>query len=68
MCARVVVTVCTGMPVHVCVMTLYGFMIVDIPDSQRHDVHLHGRPRALVRLASATDLQSQRIVSMTGLQ
>ncbi len=68
MCARVVVAVHTGMPVHVCARMLYGFMIMDVPDCHRHGDHLHGHPRALVRLAEATDLQSQCIVSMSGLQ
>ena len=67
-CARVVVAVCTGMPVHVCARMLYGFMIMDGPDRQRQEDYWHGHPRALVRLAQTTDLQSQRIVSMSGLQ
>jgi len=63
-----VFAVCTGVPVHVSARMLYGFKIIDVPDCQRHEDHLHGHPRALVRLAQATDLQSQCIASMSGLQ
>lgn len=40
-----------------------------VPDGQRHEDHLHGHPRTLVvGHAQATDLQSQCVVSMSGLQ
>lgn len=59
---------CVQASQHVCATLLYVFMMMDVPDCQRHEVHLHGRPRALVRLAQATDLQPQRILSMSGLE
>lgn len=68
MCARGAVAVCAGMLVHVCARRLCGFMIVDVPDCQRHGDHLHRHPRALVRLAQAADLQSHCLVSMSGLR
>ena len=64
----VVVAVCTAVLVHVCARRLYGFMIIDVPDCQHHEDHLHGHPRALMWLAQATDLQSKCIMSMSGLQ